>query len=58
MKVRVYFKEVSYGSLVVDVPADAKGDVIMEKAWDEFHDGDCDWGKCDCDITDWEKEED
>lgn len=58
MKVRVYFKEVNYGSLVIDVPADAKGDVIMEKAWDKATEEDINWGKTNCDITDWEKEED
>ena len=55
MKLQVYFKETSYGWLEIEVPDDATDEEIMEKAWDEYGAGDCEWGKCDCDITDWEE---
>ena len=55
MKVQVNFKEVTYGYWEVEVPDNATDEEIMETAWDTYGSGDCEWGKCDCDITDWEK---
>ena len=54
-KLTVNFKEVNYGWLEIEVPDNATDEEIMEKAWDEYGAGDCEWGKCDCDITDWEE---
>lgn len=54
-KLQVNFKEINYGWLEIEVPDNATDEEIMETAWDTYGSGDCNWGKCDCDITDWEE---
>lgn len=61
MKVQVYFKEINYGFVEVEVDETKPNytDKIYEKAWDKISEGDdVVWGKTNTDITDWEKLED
>ena len=54
-KLQVNFKEVNYGWLEIEVPDNATEDEILEKAWDKATEEDINWGKTNCDITDWEE---
>lgn len=61
MKVQVYFKEVNYGFVEVDVDEMKPNyeDEIYEKAWEEISEGDnVEWDRTNSDIIDWEKVED
>lgn len=54
-KYQVYFKEINYGWVEIEVPDNATEDEICEKAWDKATEEDINWGKTNCDITDWEE---
>ena len=60
MIVRVYFTEVNYGYVEVEVdetnPKHIYEQEIYDKAWDAIAEGDdVVWTKTDSDITDWEE---
>lgn len=61
MKVQVYFKEVNYGFVEVEVDEMKPNyeDEIYEKAREEISEGDnVEWDRTNSDIIDWEKVED
>ena len=54
-KYEVCVKEVSYGFVTIEAENE---DEIYEKAQDVYFDGNVNWGKCDFDITSYEKIQD
>lgn len=55
MRIFVNFKEITYGWWEVEVPDDATEQEIYDIAWDKYGESEINYGKCDMDITGFEK---
>ena len=57
MKVRVAYKEISYGAVILDLPDNATEEQIYEAADQAYFDGKIDWYSGDYEATGWERQD-